>query len=244
MSDQTPPTSPVPEQPPSSGVAIEGAGHVTVGGDVAGGNITRTTTTVGFTAAAVQRLLLMVGALVFVTAACFFAGGLAVGGAIVAVLNRPVAVSLGAANSMQASLDALRALPAGAPFRQGFTEVELNSYWELVVGPRVGLKPGTGAVRLLGDNRVVLAGQFAALSNFKVFAVVEPRLNQPGQLFQVDSAAIQVLPLGNSRFGWLPVPAAALQPLMSGVNNLFGSSVELQGVSVSGSALTVNGVGR
>ncbi len=244
MSEQTPPTPPEAEQPPSGGIAIEGSGDVSVRGDMAGRDIVRNVTTVGFSAAAVQRLLLVVGGLVFVTAACFFAGGLVVGGTIVAVLNKPVEVSQSAADSMQASLAALQGLPAGTPFQQTFTEVQLNSYWALVAGPRVGLTPGTGAARLLGDNRVVLAGKFAALGNFKVLAVVEPRVNQPGQVIQVDSAAVQVVPVGNSSFGWLPVPTAVLRPVVGGVNNMFGSRVELQGVSSSGQALTVKGVGR
>ena len=244
MSEQTPPTPPEAEKPPSSGIAIEGSGDVTVRGDMAGRDIVRNVTTVGFSATAVQRLLLVVGGLVFVTAACFFVGGLAVGGAIVAVLNHPVEVSQSAADSMQTSLNALRALPAGAPFQQTFTEAQLNSYWALVAGPQVGLTPGTGAARLLGDNRVVLAGKFAALGNFKVLAVVEPRVNQPGQLIQVDSAAVQVVPVGNTSFGWLPVPTAILRPVVDGVNNMLSSRVVLQGVSASGQALTVKGVGR
>ena len=244
MSEQTPSIPPEAEKPPSSGIAIEGSGDVSVRGDMAGRDIVRNVTTVGFSATAVQRLLLVVGGLVFVTAACFFVGGLAVGGAIVAVLGHPVEVSQSAADSMQTSLNTLRALPAGTPFQQTFTEAELNSYWALVVGPRVGLTPGTGAARLLGDNRVVLAGKFAALGNFKVLAVVEPRVNQPGQLIQVDSAAIQVVPVGNTSFGWLPVPTSVLRPVVDGVNSMFGSQVELQGVSAVGQALTVKGVGR
>jgi hypothetical protein len=247
MSDQTPPpSSRSPEIEPisASHVDFEGAGSVTVEGDVAGRDVVKNTTNVGFSAAAVQRLLLIVGGLVFVTAACFFASGLVVGGAIVAVLNKPVAVADSAAASMQASIDTLQALPPGTPFQQTFTEVELNSYWELVIGPQIGLTPGTGAARLLDNNRVLLAGKFAALGNLKALAVVEPRVNTPGQLFKVDSAAIQVLPLGNSSLGWVPVPAGVLQPVMDGVNRLFGSKVELTGASVSGPALTVNGVGR
>ena len=65
-----------------------------------------------------------------------------------------------------------------------------------------------------------------------------PHTNLPGQLFQVDSAAIQVLPLGDTSLGWRPVPAAAVQPVMDRVNNLFGSRVELTGASVSRAALT------
>ncbi len=244
MSEQMPPTPPEREKPPSRGVNIGGSGNVTVGGDVAGGNIVKTTTQVGFSAAAVQRLLLIVGGLVFVTAACFFGGGLLVGGAIVAALNRPVEVSSEAASSMQVKINKLQTVQAEAPFQETFTEAELNSYWELVAGPQAGLTPGTGAARVLGDNKVVLAGKFAALGNFKVLAVVEPRVNTPGQLFQVDSAAIQVVPLGNTSLGWLPAPASAVQPVVDRVDKLFGSNVEFTGASVSGPTLTVNGVGR
>jgi hypothetical protein len=244
MPETMPPQPPETDQPPAGPVNFEAAGDVTVGGDVAGRDVVRTTTNVGFSAAAVQRLLLIVGALVFVTAACFFAGGLLVGGALVVALNRPVEVSQGAALSMQTKLDALQSLSAGSVFQQTFTEAELNSYWALVAGPQVGLTPGTGAARLLSGNRVLLAGQFAALGHFKVLAVVKPQVNTPGRLFQVDSAAIQVVSLGNTSLGWLPVPAALLQPVMDGVVRLSGSSVELTGVSVSGPAVTVNGVGH
>jgi hypothetical protein len=245
MSDQTPP-HPETDQPPAGGVNFEGPGEVTVRGDVAGRDVVTNTntTTVGFSAAAVQRLLLVVGALVFVTAACFFSGGLLVGGVLVAALNKPVAVSQSAALSMQSDIAALQNLPPGTPFQQTFTEEELNSYWELVVGPQIGLTPGTGAARLLSDNRVLLAGQFAALGNFKVMAVVKPLVNTPGKLFEVNSAAVRLVSLGNTSLGWLPVPAAALQPVMDGVNRLFGPSVELTAASVSGPALTVNGVGH
>ena len=244
MSEQMPPTPPEREKPPSGGVNIGGSGNVTVGGDVAGGDIVKTTTQVGFSAAAVQRLLLIVGGLVFVTAACFFGGGLLVGGAIVAALNRPVEVSPEAASSMQTKINRLQAVEPGAPFHETFTEVELNSYWELVAGPQMGLTPGTGAARVLGNNRVVLSGKFASLGNFKVLAVVEPRVNTPGRLFQVDSAAIQLVPLGDTSLGWLPAPASAAQPVVDRVDKLFGSNVEFTGTSVSGPTLTVNGLGH
>ena len=55
----------------------------TSGGDVVGRDkVTQTTTTVtnvGMTPEAVRRLVITVGALVFVTAFCFFSGGLVVG---------------------------------------------------------------------------------------------------------------------------------------------------------------------
>ena len=244
MTDATPP-SPRPEpEPAPSGVEIDSAGQVTVGGDVAGRDVIRHTTQVGFSAAAVQRLLLTVGGLVLVTAICFFAGGLLVGATFVAVLSRPVAVLPSAAQSMQATLDGLMSLPPGTPFEASFSEVELNSYWELVLGPQVGLSPGTGAARLLDDGRLVLAGNFAALGNLRALAVVAPQVNTPGQLFRIDSVAVQAVSLGDGSLGWLPVPAGVLQPLLGTVSELAGPNVEFTGVSASASTLTVSGIGH
>ncbi|MGQ0600620.1 MAG: hypothetical protein ACT4QE_02870, partial [Anaerolineales bacterium] len=64
MSDQ-------PEKPDND-LNITAGDDVTVGGDVvAGDKSTTTTTNVGFSAAQVQRLLITVGGLVALTAACF-----------------------------------------------------------------------------------------------------------------------------------------------------------------------------
>ena len=201
----------------------------------------RNTTRAGLGAAA-QRRWLMAGGLAVVIVACFLGSGLLVDQTVMAELNRPVKFSRSAAFSMRASLDALQAQPADTPFELAFTETALNAYWELIVGPQVGLKPGTGAVRLLSGNRVLLAGQFVAAGGFKILVVVAPRVDVPGQLFQVDSAAIQIVPVGNTRLGWLPVPVAVLQSLVDGANSLFQARVELTGSSVAGSALKVSGV--
>ena len=249
MSDQTQPESLKDGDSDGAGAAggvkIKGQGDVAVGGNIAGRDmVTTTTTTVGFSASAVQRLLLIVGALVFITAACFFTGGVVVGGALIEALNRPVEVSQSAADAMQAKLDVLQGLAPGTPFQASFSEAELNSYWQLVAGPQVGLTPGTGAVRLLDGNRIALAGQFAALSNLKAVAVVKPQLNSPGHPFQLDSAGIRVLSLGQTTLGWLPVPTSALEPAMGSVNNLFGSGLVFTSATVAGSNLTVSGVGH
>jgi len=75
------------------GVNVEGGGDVTVGGDVAGRDVvktTATTTIVGFSPKDVQRLIITVGVIVFVTAGIFFSGGLAVGFVALRELNRTV----------------------------------------------------------------------------------------------------------------------------------------------------------
>jgi hypothetical protein len=243
---QAGPPPPEKEEAGQGGVEIQGRAEVSVGGDLAGRDIVRTSTTnVGFSVAAVQRLVITVGALVFVTAACFFIGGIVVGGAVIAALNRSVNVSAEAADSMQAKLNALQALPAGAAFQQTFTEEELNSYWQLTAGPQVGMTPGTGKVRLLDDNKLLVAGRGGAWGNLMLAAVFAPQLNHPGQPFRLDSAAVRVLPLGATSFGWLPLPAAALQPLAENVNRLFSPTLEFTAVTGSAPAgLTVDGVGH
>lgn len=247
--DQTPPAPPEHSRAVQGGVEIGGRAAVSVGGDVAGRDVVRTTTTnVGFSAAAVQRLIIVVGALVFVTAACFFAGGIMVGGALIVALNRPVSVSPQAADSMQAKLDALQALPAGQPFQQTFTEEELNSYWQLTAGPQVGIAPGTGAVRLLDDNKILIAGRATGLGNLMVAATFEPQVNRPGQPFKMDGAAVKVLSLGATSVGWMPIPTAPLQPVAENVSKLFSPKLEFTAVASSSStgqrALTVSGIGH
>jgi hypothetical protein len=183
-------------------------------------------------------------ALVFITAACFFAGGFAfatLGGA----LARSVIASSQAADSMQAKLDGLQALAPGETFQQTFTEEELNSYWQLVAGPQAGLVTGSGAVRLLSGHQVLVAGQSPAIGPFKVAAILEPRLDSPGQPFKLDSAAVQILPLGATQWGWVPLPVSVLQPLAQAVNDLFPPGLTFSAVADAGDtghpAITVSG---
>ncbi len=243
---QAQPPADEPAEKGEGGVEIRGHADVSVGGDLAGRDIVKTSTTnVGFSASAVQRLLITVGAIVFVTAACFFVGGAVVGGAVIAALNKFVPVSAQAADSMQVKLNALQSLPPGAPFQQTFSEEELNSYWQLIAAPQVGIAPGTGKVRLLGDNKVLVAGRVGTVGNLMVAAVFTPQLNRPGQAFRLDSAAVRVLPLGNSSFGWVPLPAGVLRPLADNVNRLFSPTLEFTQVHGSAPAgLTVGGVGH
>jgi hypothetical protein len=247
MSDQTQPHRPRADGPASGAVKIEGQGDVSVGGDVAGRDVVKTTTQIGFSATAVQRLVLSVGALVFITAACFFASGVATGAALLA-LAKSVNVSAQAADSMQAKLDALQALAPGETFQQTFTEEELNSYWQLVAGPAVGLTPGSGAVRLLPGHQILIAGTTGTTGGFRAAAIFEARLNSPAQAFKLDSAAVQILSLGSTRWGWAPVPVAALQPVTQNINHLFPPGLVFTSVmdsTESGQpAITVSGTAK
>src|SRR5512145_3148187 len=101
---------PTPSEPRESPVTQNVSGGVTVqpGGDVVGRDkVTQSTTVtnVGMTPEAVRRLVIAVGAMVFVTAFCFFSGGIVVGAVALQALGRNVDSSLANAATFQARLD-------------------------------------------------------------------------------------------------------------------------------------------
>src|SRR3989337_621618 len=71
----------------SGGIDVEG--DASVGGDVAGRDVVKSTTVVGYSEKAVLRLVIVVRAMVFLTAARFFTGGIALGSRGFAALERP-----------------------------------------------------------------------------------------------------------------------------------------------------------
>src|SRR5690349_11353400 len=158
--------SPDPEADETQpGVKIRSRRDVNVDGDLAGRDIvkntTTTTTNVGFSIDAVQRLVIAVGLMVFLTAACFFSGGVVVGGAALAALDKKVGSSLDAANSMQAKLDQIRALGPGTQFQFTFSEDEISSYLRFIAGPPMGVSDGK--VRLLEPGKLVMGGEASQL---------------------------------------------------------------------------------
>ena len=232
------------------GVNVEG-GDVTVGGDVAGRDAVKTTTTttiVGFSPKDVQRLIITVGVIVFVTAGIFFSGGLAVGFVALRELNRTVnSDNPPAAARFESALAHLRALPPGQSFIFEFTEEEISSYFRLSLAPQIGVTDGK--VRLLDQSsQLVVGGQASDWGNLP-FAATFDLQDTPGAPLRLTSAAIQVLQLKgkddkNLPFGWVFVPTPLLQPLASNLNNLFGN---VQLTSVAAPALqtwTVSGVAR
>src|SRR5512139_3717531 len=120
MSEQPTPSEPRESsstQNVSGGVTVQPGGDANVGGDVVGRDkVVQTTTTVtnvGMTPEAVRRLVITVGAMVFVTALCFFSGGIVAGAVAVQALGRPVDSSLPNAASFQAKLDQVNAAEPG-----------------------------------------------------------------------------------------------------------------------------------
>lgn len=237
------------EQP--GGVNVEGGGDVTVGGDVAGRDVVKTTTTttvVGFSSKDVQRLVLTVGVIVFITAGVFFSGGLAVGFVALRELNRTVTSdNPPAADRFESALAQLRALPPGQPFTLQFTEEEISSYFRLRLASQIGV--ADGRVRLLDESsQLVVGGQASDLGGLPFAATFELQ-DTPGAPLRLTSAAIQVLQLKdkdnkNLPFGWVFVPTPLLQPLANNLNNLF-SNVQLTGVAAPAlHTWTVSGVAR
>jgi hypothetical protein len=240
-------------QEQSSSVAIDGQ-QVQVGRDVAGGDITTTigrdsagrdivttagrdvvghdvvsTTTIthtGLSAAEVQRLVITVGILVFVTAACFFSGGVAVGGTAIAALNRPVGKSVAMADAMKDKLDKVVALDSGQELDLAFTEAELNSYVWHDLGPQIGLEDAQA--RFLESGHFVVGGYWEDLGNSHIVATF--RLQEGDMPIKLESAAMQVLPLGASSFGWVAIPTQVLQPLQDRLNREL-DNVELGPIS-------------
>jgi hypothetical protein len=226
-------SSPGSQDETSPGVKIRSRQDVNVSGDIAGRdvvkNTTNTTTNVGFSIDAVQRLVIAVGLMVFITAACFFSGGVAVGGVALAALNKQVGSSEDAAASMQAKLSQIRTLGPGVPFQFTFTEDEISSYLRFIAGPPMGVSDGK--VRLLEPGKLVMGGQSDQLGGLPFAATFEVQYNTPGQPLRLTGAAIQLLKFGKSNFGWVVVPTPFLQSVADEVNASIGAGYELSNIT-------------
>jgi hypothetical protein len=198
--------------------------NIRAGRDVVGRDVVTTTNTtnVGFSAAAVQRLLITVGSLVFVTAACFFSGGVIVGGTALAALNTTVdSDDPQAAAEFAELLQALNALPPGAAIQFSFTEQQLSAYFRQVVAPTLPLDITAAKVRLLDNGGLVVGGRAGALGGAQFAATFEWQTT-PGAPLRLDAAAVEVLPLRNRVFGWVAIPTPLLRPITDDLNQLFG----------------------
>ncbi|MCC7358231.1 MAG: hypothetical protein IT317_02065 [Anaerolineales bacterium] len=234
------PLTPPPE-PPRPAVAVSGR----VGGDVIAGDrnetntagrdivgrdvVTNTTTNVGFGYAAVQRLLVTVGVMVFVTAACFFSGGAVLGGAAIAALNKPdTSLSAGLAAQFADMLATLQDLPPGEAATVQFTEPQISAYFAQTIAPALPLDITEGKVRLLGEDQVVVGGRAGGLGNLN-FAATFDWQDTPGAPLRLSAAAVQALDLGKLPFGWVAIPTTPFQSLAGGLNDLF-SGVQITAV--------------
>jgi hypothetical protein len=233
MSDQPdlpppPPPAPGSVQSTSGGVNV-GADDVTVGGSVVGrdqitsvgddliqGNVTNVTN-VGLSPQAVQRLIITVALVVFVTAACFFAGGIFVGANVFTALNKSVGSSTEAAASFEQKLGAVAQLQPGETYQLRFSEDELSSYLRFILGPQIGLN--NARARVLGNGQFVIYGRYADLGGLPIMLVGSPQTGGD-QLFNVSQSSVQIVPVDSgqantvSTLGWVPMPNLLVQPLV------------------------------
>jgi hypothetical protein len=156
--------------------------------------------------------------MVFVTALCFFSGGIVVGFAALQAFQRPLPSTLPAAEGFQAGLNQVQALPSGQAFRWSYTETELSSYMRFILGPQIGFD---ARARFLSSDEVAFQGSWSGMLGLPVTVVTRMEADSP-QLYHTVSAALQILPLPNSSLGWVALPASAVQPLVDAINRDIG----------------------
>jgi hypothetical protein len=228
-------------RPPAAPPPVRIGGNV--GGDVVGGDlhkeqtagrdivgrdvVTNTSTTnVGFSVEAVQRLVLVVGLLVAATAACFFAIGGVTAAAVVLAFNRPVnSNNQAVAASFAANLANVRALAPGQSYEFSFTEEEISSYFHTTLEPLLQGEVSGGQVRLLDSGQVAVMGRSERLGGLRFAATFAWQKNTPGAPLRLTGVLLQVVPLGDSPLGWVGVPSAPLKPFETQLNSLFGRAL-------------------
>jgi hypothetical protein len=218
----------------TAGGDVVGRDKITAGGDVAGRDVVKPVTVVGYSPQAVQRLVITVAAIVFVTAACFFSGGIFIGSQVFTALDRPVPQSQVALRSMQSKIEAASNTPKGETLPLTFSEEELTSYvgW---AGPQIGLNDAKA--RLLDTGQVAVGGRLQALGNLPIAATfsVQPNTDKP---FQLESVAAKVLPVEGT-FGWVAVPNVATASLADQAAQLLGGGYTITGVQAAPGELNV-----
>ncbi len=219
------------------GVGLDAGRDVAIGRDVAGRDIVNTsqtgvgtqtigTVSVGWGEQAVIRLALVVGALVFVTAACFFSGGLAVGGIVFgAFSDRALTPSPEQADAFQQQLDGLDSVQSGETFTLVLNEAELNAFVHYRLGPQIGFALDTGEARLINDggqNVIAVRGDYAPLGGMPVIATFS-LTNEPGAPLQLTGASARLFGSRDGGFGWVYLPASWLRAVEIQVNGLLGN---------------------
>jgi hypothetical protein len=214
-----PPNSPErptpPPEPARDGIDIRGgdvrAARDIIAGDVniAGDSISGQTVSVqrGYSAADVQRLVLIVGGVVFLTAACFFIFGAVSAAALVGVLNRPLPSGSPpeAGLRMQAKIDQLNSLAPGQQFRVAFTEEEVSSYFRNFAGPALGIS--NGKARFLDQpGQIALGGNLDSAGGLPFLAQLQVTTNATP--LELQGVWVKLIPTPEGvTLGWIPVTA-------------------------------------
>ena len=218
----------------NGGIDLHPGGDVNVTGDVAGRDITKVTN-VGMQPEAVRRLVITVAAMVFATAACFFTGGIFVGSKVFAAFDRTVNSRQEAAVSMQAKLDALQEIKPGQTDSIKFGEDELSSYVRYVLGDRLGFSPDSGRARFIEPGLIAVGGNLKSLGNLPVIVTFKLQ-NDPNQQLEVESAAVRLVSVPNSNFGWVAVPTGVVSSVTNQIPTLFRPGYALVSVQAAPAA--------
>lgn len=246
MDEPTLPERPLPPVDSTpSGVDIRGndvrAGRDIVGGDVnvAGDSISAQQVHVqrGFSADQVQRLVLLVGGLVLITALIFFIVGAISAVAVASVLSRPLPGGSppSAAFEMQQKIDALNSLEPGQRFRVLFTEEQISSYWRHIAGPSLGIS--NGKARLMDKaGQIALGGNLDSLNGLPVMAQIQVTTTEIP--LEVEGVWVKILPTPEGvTFGWIPVTALA-QNFKQQINQALFGKVRFTQIGQTGGGST------
>ncbi len=246
-----------------AGGDIQTAGRDIVGRDV----ISVTTTQTGFTATAVQKLLVTMAVLLCAMFFCGFSGGIFVGGGILAIAKtNPQLPDRQDAQVMTELFATLDSKQANAPFEFTASRSQVDTAALLKTVQTAAAEPPTAFLgAFFGEKQMnsyvyyELAPQLG-LSDTQVrflpeaghFAMAGKRtgtkfvatfwVTAGDNPLRLESVAVQVLDSGGS-FGWvaIPLPSWVLQPLVNQANDLFKDSVKINSVTGTKNGWMVSG---
>lgn len=221
----------------SGGVDFEDDAVIT--GDVAGRDVVKSETTIGFSAKAVQRLIITVGALVFAATALAFILGFFVASRIVPDLQKPVASSPELAASLDAKLQEAQDAAPGETRDLEISEEELNSFVNREGGD-FGLT--NAKARFVEPGLVAIGGNLDSLGGLEVAATF--RLQEDAsRIVELESAGVRLLSIQGSALGWAALPNFAVAGFADRVNQKLGSGYTITRVwgSASDWNVTIQG---
>jgi hypothetical protein len=166
-------------------------------------------------AARALRLGIGIGAGIMLIIFIAFSGGIFLGTRI-AVANAPVQTSPTVGNSVNNTLNQINQLPAGTTFNVGFSDTEASSYLRRI-DQDFGLQ--NAQVRFTENNEAVVKAQIPALGNREVLVTYELGTQNGRLTANLKGAAVNVLRLQNTNFGWVAIPNVLLANLDTQVQN-------------------------
>jgi hypothetical protein len=189
------------------------------------------------------RLGITVGALAVLVLLLVFSGGL-IAGRFIRLTFEPIAGTPAAAQSAVDQILAAAEAPSGSPVSVAFTDLEATSLANAVLSdPAAPLSEVQ--LRFTGPAEAVVRARLASEGNREfvaayTIAVVEGRL-----ILRPEAAAMNMLGLPGSEFGWIALPVGFLQPAtdtLQGVLDQTARSVRYEGVQVAVNSFRTWGV--